>query len=242
MLDFFVHSWELWRSMDWFGRGDVTLLAVMLVDTMATMCFWFYRHSAARRQTRAFVHDATAGLHDGKFDEVLAIAEQNGRSPVATVVAAGLTAFVSAPPQSTHAKASESAERATQRSRKMRGAELKMGLRTFTTIASTAIFTGLLGTCFGILYAFRGAGMEKHALIARVNSDIADALVPTTMGRFVSVLAMWCPGSSLRALSGQISPRGHRPDAQGVRAAVCPESFAQITTVCLLRLMRPRQM
>jgi hypothetical protein len=31
------------------------------------------------------------------------------------------------------------------------------------------------------------ADMEKHALIARLNSDIADALVPAVMGLFVAV-------------------------------------------------------
>jgi hypothetical protein len=76
MLDFS----HLWQSMDWFGRGDVTLLAVMLVNTVVVICLKFCQYGIARRQSRAFARDAAAALRDGKFDEVIAIAAQNIRS------------------------------------------------------------------------------------------------------------------------------------------------------------------
>ncbi len=111
---------------------------------------------------------------------------------MATVFTAGLTAFAAALPEFTHTEAIEAAERAIQRSRKMQLAELKLGLGTLTAIASSAPFIGLVGTCFGILYAFRRTGMEKHQWIARVHSDIAMALATAAMGLLVAVLAMWC--------------------------------------------------
>ena len=195
-LDFFVNLWEavenLWRSTDMFGRGDVALLAVMLVNVVLLISLRLYRHSIARRQTRAFTLDATAALRDGRFDEVIATASRNTVSHVATVVAAGVTAFISAPPQYTHKEASEVSERALQRSRKIKSAELKVGLGTFTTTAWSAPFIGILGMCFGIVYAFRGYIGERQYYIVRLTSDLATALVMTAMGLLVAVFAMWC--------------------------------------------------
>jgi biopolymer transport protein ExbB len=183
---------DFWRGTDRFGRGDATLLAALFVNTIFLICRRLYLYNLASRQTRAFAHDASAALRDGKIDTVIAIAAQNGRSHVATVAAAGLTAFSSALLQSTHAEADEAAQRALQRSQKMQSAELKVGLASFTTIASTATFIGLLGTCFGILYAFRGYAGEKHTWVIRVHSDISRSLVSLAIGLFVTVLAMWC--------------------------------------------------
>jgi biopolymer transport protein ExbB/TolQ len=194
-LDILVNLWEavenLWRSTDRFGRGDVALLAVMLVNVVVLVSLRLFRHSIARKQTHAFTLDAAAALRDGRFDELIATAARNRGSHVATVVAAGVTAFVSAPPQYTHKEASEAAERAMQRSRKINGAALKVGLGTFTTTAWSAPFIGLLGMCFGILYAFRGYVGERHYFIVRLTSDFATALVMTAMGLLVAIFAMW---------------------------------------------------
>ena len=111
---------------------------------------------------------------------------------MATVVAAGLTAYAAAPSQFTDAEAIETAERAFQRSRKFLAADLKLGLGTLATIASSAPFIGLLGTVSGIVNAFRGIGMAKAVAIAMVMSSLAEALVTTAMGLFVAVPAVWC--------------------------------------------------
>jgi biopolymer transport protein ExbB/TolQ len=201
MLDACSSSWQsngcewsigyLWRSMDWLGRGDVALLALMLLNAVVIICHRFYRYSTARRQSRAFVHDAAAALRDGRFDEVITIAARQRRSHVATVVAAGLNAFASAPPQFSDVEAIDAAERAFQRRRRMLTADLKLGLNTLASIASSAPFIGLFGTVFGILGAFREVGMQRDAAMAMITSSLAEALVTTAMGLLVAVPAVW---------------------------------------------------
>ena len=70
----------LWRSMGWLSRGDLLLLGLMLVNTLLVICHRFFRHHAARMQSRAFVRDSAAALHDGRLDEVTCIAMRNRRS------------------------------------------------------------------------------------------------------------------------------------------------------------------
>jgi hypothetical protein len=96
--------WYLWGKLDWFGHAAVCLLALMLVNTVVIVGDRLFRYSAARRQSCAFVRDAAVALRDGKFEEVIAIAARNTRSHVAAVVAAGLAAFSSAPPEFSHAE------------------------------------------------------------------------------------------------------------------------------------------
>jgi len=70
--------------------------------------------------------------------------------------------------------------------------DLNRGLGTLATIASSAPFIGLLGTCFGIMNAFRGVAMEKWTAIAMVMSFLGEALITTAMGLLVAVPAFWC--------------------------------------------------
>jgi biopolymer transport protein ExbD len=68
-------------------------------------------------------------------------------------------------------------------------AELKAHVGNLKSIASTATYFGLLGTCLGILSAFGGAGTEKHAYLAWVTLKMAAALVPCAAGIVVAVPA-----------------------------------------------------
>jgi biopolymer transport protein ExbB/TolQ len=202
MLDACLNSWQangcgwgigyLWRSMGWLSRVDVGLLALMLGNTIVIICHRFYGHSAARRQSCTFVRDAAAALRDGKFDNVISIAARNSRSHVGTVIAAGLTAFASAPPEFTDIEAIDVAQRAFQRNRKMFAADLKLGIGTLSSIASSAPFIGLLGTVFGMMNAFGGFSMAKSAVIALIASSLAEALVTIVMGLAVAIPAVWC--------------------------------------------------
>jgi MotA/TolQ/ExbB proton channel family len=110
---------------------------------------------------------------------------------VAAVVASGVTAFGSAPHFFTHGEAVGSAQHAFARCRRTTSAQLKRGLGTVTTVASSAPFIGLLGTVFGILGAFRGVGMERAAYRAMVASYLAESLITAAMGMAVAIAAVW---------------------------------------------------
>lgn len=68
-------------------------------------------------------------------------------------------------------------------------AELKAHVGSLKSIASTATYFGLLGTCLGILSVFSGAGTEKQAYLAWVTLKMAAALLPCAAGIVVAVPA-----------------------------------------------------
>jgi MotA/TolQ/ExbB proton channel family len=68
-------------------------------------------------------------------------------------------------------------------------AELKVHVGNLKSIASTATYFGLLGTCLGILSAFSGGGTEKYAYVAWLTSKMAAALVPCATGIIVAITA-----------------------------------------------------
>ena len=110
---------QLWREMDLLGRVDFVLLAFMLANTGAILCFLLYRYSAARRESRTFMRDAASPLGEGKFDEVISIAALNSRSHVANIVAEVLAAYASARSDFTSTEAIALAQRAFQRRSKL---------------------------------------------------------------------------------------------------------------------------
>ena len=195
----------LWRSIGWLTRGDVTLLALMLVNTAVIICHRLYRLSAAGSQSCRFVQDAAAALHAGRFTEVISIAARNPFSHVATVVASGLIAFSSLPPEFTDAEAIDAAERAFQRSRKKSTADLKLGIGTLSTIASSAPFIGLLGTVFGISNAFVGTAGSRASGLAFVAASLAQALVTAAIGVAVAIPAVWCRNYLCERVAGMES-------------------------------------
>jgi len=201
MLDVCFNSWQpdgcewsianQWRSMGWLGRSDIALLALMLVNTAVIVGHRLRRYGKASRQSRAFVHEAGSPLRNGRLQDVIILSTRKDHSHVATVVAAALTAFRSAPQQLTDSEAIDFAERAAQRSRRLVSADLKLGLGSLATTARCAPFIGLLGTVFGILNAFGAVGMAKWAVLAMIASNLAGALVTAALGLCVAIFAGW---------------------------------------------------
>jgi biopolymer transport protein ExbD len=120
----------LWRWMNWIGRVDVFVLALLLVYIVVVVARVSCRYRSARH-TRGIDTD----------------------------------------------------------SRRRLAADLSIQLSNLKSIASTAPYLGLVGTCFGILSVFRGFDMEKHAAQVMMTSIIAAALVTTAAGILVAVPA-----------------------------------------------------
>jgi biopolymer transport protein ExbB/TolQ len=178
--------------MAWLDQADIIVLALMLVNTVVIVCQRLWIYTVGRRQSRAFVRDAAAALRDASFDQVMSVASRNDQSHVASIVAVGMTAFASAPKDLTHTEAIDAAERASQRSHNMLSARLRLGLGTLATIASSAPLVGLVGAVFGIVYAFRGGGVEKATWIGMVAGGLAAALMTSAMGLITGISAVWC--------------------------------------------------
>lgn len=177
---------ELWESTGYFDKSIFFLLAVMFVHSWG---IWGHR----TRKLRAAVTD---GRHlsnlvrnaPSDFDLETAIAETNGkaRSPFAQLVASGLEAFRSSPVTLSNRDALDLAQRAMGRCASMAGVEMKVGLRSLSTMASLAPLIGLAGTTIGIFNSFpRG-----HGGMHRLATNLAMALLPTALGLLVGIVAV----------------------------------------------------
>jgi biopolymer transport protein ExbB/TolQ/biopolymer transport protein ExbD len=183
---------ELWRKMGLLEQADFLLLAFMLANASAILCFRLHRYSTARRESLAFTRDAAAPLSEGRFNEAMSIASRNSRSHLANIVAEVLAVYASAGPELTNAEAIALGQRSCQRRSKLLAAELKCGLGTFATIASSAPFIGFLGTIDGILGGFVGISGSRAGAMGLVALGLAEALLPGAAGIVVSILAVWC--------------------------------------------------
>jgi biopolymer transport protein ExbB/biopolymer transport protein TolQ len=111
---------------------------------------------------------------------------------LAKVMVAGLQEFQA------HQKSSDisgeeidASRRALERAEAIVHAELKRGISTLATIASSAPFVGLLGTVVGIINAFQGIAAEKSTGLGAVAGGISEALVATAIGLLVAIPAVW---------------------------------------------------
>jgi biopolymer transport protein ExbD len=118
-------------------------------------------------------------------------------------------------------------------------AVLNIKVGSLKSIALTAPCLGLAGTCFGILSAFGGVGMEKHAALRMITTRIALALIPTAVAIPVAVLAtssynFLCARMDL--LEGEVFEEGQKRGRHFPRARRFPptERFAELPALGLL--------
>jgi MotA/TolQ/ExbB proton channel family protein len=76
-------------------------------------------------------------------------------------------------------------------SRKMFAAELSLRLYTLRSIAHTAPFLGLAGSCIGILDSFTGIGMQRGAALAFISLNLSRAPITIAAALLVAVPAIW---------------------------------------------------
>jgi biopolymer transport protein ExbD len=98
-------------------------------------------------------------------------------------------------------------------SRRTLAAALSIDVGSLKSIALTAPYLGLVGTCLGILNAFKGGSMQKDAFFAMIATQIAVAFIPTAAAIPVAVLAT-CSYNYLRTridmLQGEASLEGQQ--------------------------------
>jgi len=118
-------------------------------------------------------------------------------------------------------------------------ATLNIKVGSLKSIALTAPCLGLAGTCFGILSAFGGVGMEIYSARAMIATRIALALIPTAVAIPVAVLATasfnyFC--TRLDLLVAEVFEEGQERDRHFPRARRFPpaERFAELPALGLL--------
>jgi biopolymer transport protein ExbB/biopolymer transport protein TolQ len=183
---------DLWRSMGTLCHGVVIILLVMFVRSMSVSAGRALRYKLAREQSKTYITECSASLDEGKLDRAIVVAEQNRKSHIAKIVAAGLLDFHAAPAGMPEKAVMEGVERSLERSSAETTEEMKRGLSGIATIAATAPFVGLFGTVIGILNAFRNIDTTHATEIKVIAGPISEALLTTALGLLVAVPAVWC--------------------------------------------------
>ena len=118
-------------------------------------------------------------------------------------------------------------------------AVLNIELGGLKSVALTAPYLGLVGTCEGMLNALGGGAMEKHAFIAMITTRMALALVPTAAAIPVAVMAT-CSYNLLRVrvdlLGGGVfdERRQRSRHFQGVRRFPTMKRFSELPVFGLI--------
>ena len=180
------------RAMEWPALTVVVTLFFMSVWSFGVMADRLIAFNGARKQSRLLVPAVAGALREGKLDEAIKIADRYPKSHLAKVMVSGLQEFrahqLSADISGEEIEASK---RALERAEAIVHSELKRGVSTLATIASSSPFVGLLGTVVGIINAFKGISSEKSTGLAAVAGGISEALITTAIGLLVAIPAVW---------------------------------------------------
>ncbi|MBI4445778.1 MAG: MotA/TolQ/ExbB proton channel family protein [Acidobacteria bacterium] len=178
--------------MGFLAKAVVFILIAMSIWSIGVMFERYFTYRAARKESREFAPAVAEALKNGNIREAIEIAEQNKKSHLAKVVAAGLQEFQSHQGSTAiSGDTIEASRRALQRATAIGIEEFKRGLGSLATIGSTAPFVGLFGTTVGIINAFAGMSQAEDTGLAAVAGGIAEALITTAFGLFVAIPAVW---------------------------------------------------
>ena len=82
------------------------------------------------------------------------------------------------------------AQRAAARRARTVRLELQRGIPSLATIAATAAFWGLAGTCLGIVNSFTGCGGSKSICLAAVVERLAASFLTNAWGLLIAITAL----------------------------------------------------
>jgi biopolymer transport protein ExbB/TolQ len=152
----------------------------------------------ARNKSKQVAPKLAEMLKKGQVQEALTLSskKENKGSHLARVTAAGIKEFLEGKEANLSLEEQiETAQRGCERASTIFTQELKRGLNTLATIATSAPFIGLFGTIAGIINAFRGMALTGSGGIGAVAGGISEALVTTAFGIGVAIIALWCYSS-----------------------------------------------
>jgi biopolymer transport protein ExbB/TolQ len=186
---------EMWQAMGPVAKA----VAILLIALSIISLYLFIERQLVFRRARAKSKQVAPKLADllkkGQVKEALALStkKENKASHLARVTGAGIQQFLEGKEFNlSFEEQVETAQRGCERASNIFSQELKRGLSTLATIATSAPFIGLFGTIAGIINAFRGMALTGSGGIGAVASGIAEALVTTAFGIGVAIIALWC--------------------------------------------------
>lgn len=186
---------EMWQAMGAVAKGVAIILIALSIISLYLFIERQLVFAKARNKSKQVAPKLADLLKRGQINEALALSskKENKGSHLARVTAAGIREFLEGKEANLSLEEQiETAQRGCERAATIFTQELKRGLNTLATIATSAPFIGLFGTIAGIINAFRGMALTGSGGIGAVASGIAEALVTTAFGIGVAVIALWC--------------------------------------------------
>jgi len=180
-----------------FWRADIIVKAIMLGLAAASIWSWGIaldkqmQLSGLNAKARRFEQDFWSGR---SLDELRDAFADRPRDPMSRVFAAAMREW-----REGEERDSSESQLLTLRERISRVmnvavtrelAKLENGLGILATIASSAVFVGLLGTVWGIMNAFRSIAASRETNLAVVAPGIAEALFATALGLVAAIPAL----------------------------------------------------
>jgi biopolymer transport protein ExbB/TolQ len=186
---------DMWAEMGTIARAVAIILMFLSVVSIYLFIerqIVFFR---ARSKSKAVAPKLADLLKKGQVQDALTLSskKENKGSHLARVTGAGIKEFLEGQQANLSLEEQiETAQRGCERAANVFEQEMKRGLNTLATIATSSPFIGLFGTIFGIINAFRGMAVTGSGGIGAVSQGIAEALITTAFGIGVAIIALWC--------------------------------------------------
>ena len=186
---------EMWQAM---GAVAKTVAIILIFLSVISLYLFIERQmvfAKARRKSKQIAPKLADLLKKGQVQEALTLSSKKDfkGSHLARVTAAGIQEFFEGKEANlTIEEQVETAQRGCERAATIFTQELKRGLNTLATIATSSPFIGLFGTIAGIINAFRGMALTGSGGIGAVAGGISEALITTAFGIGVAIIALWC--------------------------------------------------
>lgn len=182
---------KIWHEMGAFARGIACTLAAFSIASLVVFVERLWAFRRARRRSEAFGEEVAPLLAQREYEQIVRRAGAFRASPLAQVIATGLTVYLAALKRGQMALSPvELVRRDLTRKAAAQDNEIRRGMNVLASVGSVAPFVGLLGTVVGIISAFQGIAQEGSGGLGAVSAGIAEALVVTAFGLLVAIPAV----------------------------------------------------
>lgn len=186
---------DMWNQMGMLAKFVSILLIFLSIVSLYLFIERQLVFAKARVKSKKVAPKLAGLLKKGQIQEALKLSstKENRGSHLARVTAAGIKEFLEGKEANLSLEEQiETAQRGCDRASAIFTQELKRGLNTLATIATSSPFIGLFGTIAGIINAFRGMASTGSGGLGAVSQGIAEALITTAFGIGVAIIALWC--------------------------------------------------
>jgi biopolymer transport protein ExbB/TolQ len=185
----------MWQAMGFIAKSVAMILIFLSVVAIYLFVERQIVYTRTKTKSKKIAPKLAELLKSGNIQEALTLSskKENKGSHLARITAAGVKEFMEGQQAGLNFEQQVlSSQRGMDRAAVIFSQELKRGLNTVATIATSAPFIGLFGTIFGIINAFRGMALTGSGGIGAVAAGIAEALITTAFGIGVAIIALWC--------------------------------------------------